>query len=323
VSTARRVWTFVVLQARAVPRLKSFGAVYIRTHFASLPTAAMARLLGIPVVLEVNGPHDDMFIAWPQLRVLGGLLTWAVRAQIRWADAVIAVTEGLRDWVRREVPGKGASVVPNGANTQLFRPDAVRPSSLPQDYVAFAGALARWQGIETMLAALDDRAWPESVSLAIAGSGELEGSVRRRSAEDRRLVYLGRIPYALVPGLLAGSLAGIVAKNALGGRESTGLAPLKMYEALACGVPAIVSDFPGQADLVREGGCGIVIPPESPADLAKAVAFLHDHPEKRLEMGKKGRALVESAHSWDARAAATAEVLERVLAKRGRRRRRT
>lgn len=63
-------------------------------------------------------------------------------------------------------------------------------------------------------------------------------------------------------------------QNNLGDRFSTGLSPLKMYETLACGVPIIVSDFPGQADLIRNGNCGLVIPPENEVSLAKAVSYL-------------------------------------------------
>ena len=48
--------------------------------------------------------------------------------------------------------------------------------------------------------------------------------------------------------------------------------PLKLFETLACGIPAIVSELPGQADLIREGRCGLVIPCNDPTALARAVA---------------------------------------------------
>ena len=54
--------------------------------------------------------------------------------------------------------------------------------------------------------------------------------------------------------------------------------PNAVGEALACGKPVIVTDYPGQADLVRSADCGIVIPPDDPEALAAAVAKLANSP---------------------------------------------
>jgi glycosyltransferase involved in cell wall biosynthesis len=318
-----RLSRFLTTQCLLARRMRSFGVIYVRLHFASLPTVWFARLFRVPVVVEVNGTHKDLFLAWPSAKRVGWLLRWAMRYQIRHAVAVIAVTPGLRDWATAEGATGPVHVIPNGANSELFCPGVPPFEDTPAPYVAFVGALAPWQGIDVMLRATHHPAWPDSTCLVVAGNGDLAPSIAQETERNTHVVYLGGVAYRAVPRLLANALAGVSVQTSPQGRADTGLYPLKVFEAMSCGIPVIVSDFPGQADLVREGGCGIVIPPESPADLAKAVAFLHDHPEKRLEMGKKGRALVESAHSWDARAAATAEVLERVLAKRGRRRRRT
>ena len=96
------------------------------------------------------------------------------------------------------------------------------------------------------------------------------------------VVYLGRVAYRDLPGIVARSLAGLCPMSNLGGRSETGLSPLKLYETLACAVPVVVTDFPGQADLVRECNCGLVIRPESPKALADAVAYLYHHPDKRV-----------------------------------------
>jgi glycosyltransferase involved in cell wall biosynthesis len=77
-------------------------------------------------------------------------------------------------------------------------------------------------------------------------------------------------------------------------------------------LPAIVTDLPGQADLVREGQCGLVIAPEAAA-LASAVAHLHRHPEEAKAMGERGANLVKSTHSWAARAAQIDAILTACL----------
>jgi glycosyltransferase involved in cell wall biosynthesis len=82
---------------------------------------------------------------------------------------------------------------------------------------------------------------------------------------------------------------------------------------MACGVPVVVADFRGQAELVRQTECGLVVPPDDPAALARAVAYLYERGEETREMGRRGRHAIETEHSWDHRAAATAAALRQLV----------
>ena len=167
-----------------------------------------------------------------------------------------------------------------------------------------------------MLAAIKDPAWPQEVKLVIVGDGVEKPKVQSAAADFSLLCYLGPQPYLRMPGIVAGSLAALVPTTDPMGRSQKGLAPLKFFESLACGVPVVVSDFPGMADLVREHGCGLVIPPNAPKALAEAVNYLFRHPEERLHMGMNGQALVVREHSWDRRAGDTADLLKEILQER-------
>ena len=166
-----RVLEFVRVQLALWGRKKT-DVLYVRLHFAGWPTALLARLRDIRVVQEVNGPYEDLFIAWPWTRRLAGLFCWLMRSQLRWADAVVAVTPQLAEWAKAQ-GARSVYVIPNGANTEMFRPDAEPDSALklPRTYVVFFGALAPWQGIDTMLAAVQDPSWPQEVQLVIVGDG--------------------------------------------------------------------------------------------------------------------------------------------------------
>jgi len=54
------------------------------------------------------------------------------------------------------------------------------------------------------------------------------------------------------------------------------------------------------ARLIADEGCSVVVPPESPAKLADAIAALAAHPVHRDELGARGRAFVEREYSWRA-----------------------
>jgi len=309
-----RLREFVATQRRLRTRSRDARAVYIRAHFASFPTAWWARRRSIPVVQEVNGPYEDLFIAWPATRRFAPLFVWLMRTQYRWADSLVTVTEELRVWLEDETGRDDVCVIPNGANTGLFTPEAETVRGLPERYVVFVGEMAAWQGIRVALEAVDEPTWPKGTHLVLVGDGASRELARQRASSDNRIHWLGRLPYRSIPGVLVGALAALAPMEDLGGRAATGLSPLKLYEALACGVPVVASDFPGQADLIRATGCGLVIAPGDPRALAEAVASLAANPSGAREMGLRGMREVRERHSWDARAAATADVVRQAIA---------
>lgn len=309
-----RLREFLIIQIRLwFKAFRKIDIVYIRSHYAAFPTSLIAKLLHITVVQEVNGPYEDLVIAWPWTRRFLPLFKRLLRIQLKWANAVIVVTPQLKEWVQAEVGHKYVKVIPNGANANLFYPQAITHHPLPNDYVVFFGALTLWQGLDTLLKAVGDHEWPEELHLVIVGDGVERVRVEEAVARNPKVIYLGRLPYREVPGIVAGSLAGLSPQNNQGERSSTGLFPLKLFETLACGIPIVTTDFPGQADLVREYECGVVIPHDDPSALAQAVSYLYKHPSERLKMGRRGRAVIEQEHSWDKRASDTDSVLLQVL----------
>lgn len=312
----RRLLAYVWLQAALAFRLPWADVVYVRAHPMALPAALLARLLGRVVVHEINGPHGELFVTYPWARRVGGILRRMQWTQLRHADGLVAVTEQLKARAAADFgPAIAVEVIPNGANTDLFHPGVPCALDLRRPYAVFFGGFARWQGIETLVAAAAHPAWPDEVRLVVVGDGQERATVECAAAENPRLTWLGRLEYAKVPGVVSGALCGLVPKNGRFDYTATGLNPLKVFETLAAGVPAVVTDFPGQADLVRDLGAGIVIPPDDPAALARAVAKLAADPAAADEMGRRGAAAVHAHHSWDARADATAAFIERLRRK--------
>jgi len=296
-------------------RFRPARFVYIRAHFLTLPTALLSKVAGSIVVQEVNGPTDDVFDAWPQLRPLSRLLSLVGSAQLRWADAVVVVTPGLEAYVRDHTGRRsGYHVIGNGADVDRFRP-AGAPHADTRRYVVFVGALASWQGIDTVLGAVRTSAWPPDVDVVIAGDGRERGQIETAAMANPLIRWLGTIPYFESPALIAGSIAALVPK-ADAPSSRYGLSPLKLYEAMACGVPVVVSDLPGLGDTVRVHECGLTFPAGDPDALARSVAQLAADPARAREMGSRGRAAALALYSWDARAGQTEQVLVRAARRR-------
>ena len=295
-----RVLDYGAVQLRLLVNLRRFDAIYVRAHFAALPISLVAALVRKPVVQEINGLPLDILVTYPRLQWLGRLMSLCYTMQMRFAARVIAVTEGLCGYARARSGHDRVSLVTNGANTSLFTPDGPRPAET-DSYIVFLGGLAAWHGIGTMVEAVRSSDWPQAVHLVIIGDGMERDSVKI-AADGQRIRWLGRLPQAEAAMWLRGAQAALSITQDTSGHLSTGVAPLKLFEAMASGTAVIVTDLPFQADLVRRVGAGVVIPMADPVALARAVANLVADPVAAKAMGLRGAAYVGTHGSWRARA---------------------
>jgi glycosyltransferase involved in cell wall biosynthesis len=300
----------VLLRARQ--QLGSVELLYVRAHPVALPLVRAARRRGVPVMLEVNGTSCDLVRAYPGARLVGGLLTGLDRSLVRAATHVVTVSDALARHLVSLAPGVPVVVIPNAADPAIFRPEATTALPLPRPYVAFCGALTEWQGVEVMLSATRSAAWPSDVSLVIAGDGPLAPRVAE-SARGRPVVaYLGVVPQREVGGILAGSLAGLSPNTR---RRHAGDA-VKLWEAVASGVPVVASDVEGQCKLVARDGLGLVYPAEDADALAQAVRRLARDAVLRSEIARRV-ADKAAANTWQARAASVERVAVELIAGHG------
>ncbi len=307
-----RVLEFARVQRRVLDAMDRYDVLYVRGHALAWWASEGARRRGVTVVQECNGIVDDFFIAWPSARLFAPLIRWLTYTQFRRADAVIAGSSGLAEWLLRET-GVVADIVPNGANTEIFNPDEEIPEGIvvPGRYAVFFGSFAPWQGISTSLEAVRRPEWPQDVSLLIVGQGTKRAEVEEAARTDSRVVYLGTLPYDQIAGVVAHALVSLVNKEADEFSEA-GISPLKLYESMASGTPVIATDgMPGLTEVVRDNRAGLIVPQRDPEALARAVAQLAGSPGLAAELGANGRRYAEAECSWYARSEDTARIIAR------------
>lgn len=296
----RQLYRYSRLQLALALRLRRGDIIYVRQHFASLPLVAFARLCAIPVVLELNGLPDDPAQSYPVLIRFQRMISSSYKYQFKFASHVFAVTEGLADFVRLQALTTQVSVTPNGADTDIFNADSKpRPiDAPPRKYVITYGDFAMWHNLNLIMEAARHPSWPQDVDVLIIGQGPAAKiPVVDRDLRDR-VTWLERRDQNRLSAYIVNALAGIVPIGGYDSRLKLGVFPLKLVEMLACGVPVIVTELPGQSELVRENRCGFVVPVDGIHELAEAVAQLVNSPETCAEMGHRGRQLVEEKLSW-------------------------
>ncbi len=128
-----------------------------------------------------------------------------------------------------------------------------------------------------------------------------------------KFIFTGGIPFEQVP-LYVNSSDVCVAPFKIYRNAKIGLSPLKIYEYLACGKPVVSSRIPN-IEFIEQQKAGILVEPENPEELAKAIIKLLENESLREEMGKNGRDLVVKYYSWEANARKVEDICENLINK--------
>jgi glycosyltransferase involved in cell wall biosynthesis len=309
----RRGWatTLAADGARLVLRQRSASAAYaalgarvdwVYERFALFQAlgAPFARR-GIPWILETNALLTDEARRERSSVVLHRTARQLERAAYQACSVLVTVSDALANRVVEAmgVPREKIVVVPNGVDVERFDPARVAARSLgPGFHIVFAGALAPWQGLDTLLRALVD---VPAVAI-IAGDGPARPGLEALASElglGARARFLGHVAPDDVPALLAGAQVCFVGHTDRGNSADTFRSPLKLYEYLAMGKPVISSAVPDAVAAIAEGKTGFLFEAGDVASLASAVRAAMAAPLD--SMGAAARRDAVMCHSWQAR----------------------
>ncbi len=211
-------------------------------------------------------------------------------------DAFICVHRGIADFLREEmgVPGERITTIPNGVDTELFKPGGKRDRR-----VIFVGRATAAKGFHTLM-----RAAPMIDAPVLAVTNKIKPAVA---------VEAGGLGIEIKRNLSHHELAPEVARSRLLVLPSWDEEqPLAVIEAMACGIPVVTTPV-GASDLIVDGRNGYVVPPDDPHALASAVNRILDDEETASRMGDSGRRLAERDHAWPGVIARVMDVYQRVL----------
>jgi glycosyltransferase involved in cell wall biosynthesis len=292
-------------------REHSVEAVLERYSLSSGPARRASARCGVPLVLEINAPLALEAFRYRGLRNLDEAL--ALEGDyVRGADAIVAVSPALADYVSTHDPGGPIEVVRNGVDGRFFRAQTPAALDAPAGSVCigFVGSMKPWHGISELIEAFAAvAATRPSAHLVLAGAGPEDSVLERatRLSDLRGRVHrLGPVPHDAVPGILAALSLAVAPYSPL---PDFYFSPLKVMEYMAAGLPVVFSAIGDLPQLLNGGG--IAYPPGDGRALAGAIGQLVDDPQLRRRMGARARSRCEVC-TWDRAAAKVTSLLQSV-----------
>lgn len=314
--------------------------VHSHTWYACLAGRLASQLHGIPHVITAHSLEP--FRPWKAEQLGGGykLSSWAEKDAYESADAIIAVSGGMKEDILTAYPALNASrvsVVHNGIDIDSFKapaPDASAWKVFERYHIdrseptlLFVGRITRQKGLPYLLEALEHIS-PDIQVVLCAGApdtkeiGEqVHAKVEQLNATRGNIVWIEEmLPHDQLTALEHGCDAFVCPSI----YEPLGIVNL---EAMACKLPVVASATGGIPEVVVDGETGVLVPldqlrdgtgtPLHPddfvRDLAQGIDSVFEDPAKAKRMGEAGFKRARDHFSWESIAVETMAVYESVV----------
>lgn len=276
--------------------VRGLSADVVHLHYPPPLTAYFATqaLLDAPTPVCMTY-HCDLFLAGAAGRALAAMYERAfLPPTLARVDRIVVHTQSYGT-TSAMLRGRPLTIIPSVVDLDRFRPgldasaERARLDLVGKRVVGFTGRLVPHKGVDVLLQAL--RELPQDVCLLVVGSGPRLFDLRalaRRVGIAERVRFCSGVSDEELPRYL--SLADVFAFPSQNRLEGFGLA---VAEAMATGLPVVVSDVPGVREVIEDGRQGLLVEPLLASDLARKVRTLLDDPAKARAMGDAGRRRAE------------------------------
>jgi len=294
------------LEVLRLIRRDGIDLVHSHGKGAGLYGRLAARRAGIPAIHTFHGIHHADYPAG-----LGRAYLGLERGLARITQAIVHVSESqaLEAAGLGLAPAERSHVIVNGidaarvAGAAMTR-EAARQALQLEPEALVIGTVARFdpvKALDTLLRAfaIVAAAQPDA-RMVLLGDGPEASRLRSLAAA------LGIESRVRFPGFIAGASRLLPAFDLYGSASRKEGLPLALLEAMACGLPVVATRVPGHMDVVEQGVTGLLVAPDDPYALGRALRDLMAEPAGRKAMGQGGRQRVQHRFAASRMAAETA-----------------
>ncbi len=276
-----------------------------------LPLGIVLRMMGYRVVYDVHEdvPRDILtkeYLAQPLRQVVSRVAEVVEWFGGRLLSGIVAATPVIA----RRFPARKTVCVQNFPILGELRPASGNEYLNRPSNVAYVGAIAEIRCSHEMVQSLADT----EATLLLGGKFSpptLETELQAMPSYDK-VRYFGFVDRTAMANILENSRAGLVLFKARPNYDES--QPNKLFEYMSAGIPVIASNFPAWERFVAEVDAGLMVDPDNPAEIGKAIAYILQNPARAKQMGENGRKAVEERFNWNTEGRVLVDFYRRMLA---------
>jgi len=296
-----RLSNYLSYLALALPKALTLPADVIITMtdppLACLIGALVAQCRRLPFIYNIRDLHPEMAIAAGLLSPCQWTESWdrLHRWAMQQADWVVVLGEDMRERVMAKgVPPQKIAIVRDGVPIPADLPPSDHPIAQQLrrgfPFVSMhAGNIGFYGAWETLIVAARE-VREDGIGLIFVGDGVCKETLCFLADGTLNVQFLPFRPPEEVPFVLvAPDLHIVTIKRGMEGL----VVPSKLYPVLAAGKPVLVvaPENSDPARVVQRAGCGLVVDPDDPTEVAKALRWARQNPEALKAMGQRARGI--------------------------------
>ncbi|MFA6973563.1 MAG: glycosyltransferase family 4 protein [Parcubacteria group bacterium] len=291
-------WKAYFFSRKLIKQAKIENKAYDLTHsFFTVPCGFVSMLLkfefGLPYIVSLRGSD----VPWYSERFtwIYYILKWPIVFIWKMSAAVIANSQMIKDLALRSNSKQEIGVIYNGINIEIFKPQE-NPGLRRNFTILCASRLSRRKGFNYVIAAFAEivKKYPDVRLLIAGGEGNAEDELKAQSKKlglEEKIQFTGFVTpntefvkyhhasdVFILPSLNEG-----MSNN--------------MLEAMASGMPIVMTPTGGADELIREGVNGYIVKFKNAADIAEKLEKLITDPAATKSMGAASRRIAEEM-SW-------------------------
>jgi glycosyltransferase involved in cell wall biosynthesis len=278
-----------------------YDFIYERYALNALAASWLHKLIGLPLILEVN---DATVIERSRPLVLKNMAARHEGIIFARARQLITITDTFKQLIldRYHLPEAKVLVLPNAidpAKFDLSREERLTRSQIgiPEDSIVLGcvGAFVLWHGLEFLIDSLGDIASENELFFLFIGDGPVKDdvlacAVRHKAltrvkftgflSADRVPFYLDLVDICVIPG------------------SNFHCSPMKLFEYMAMAKPVVLPKYQPLLDTITPGKEGLFFKPDDGVGLRREILKLVESVALRKDIGNKGFDTVSNNHTW-------------------------
>lgn len=266
------------------------------------PAILVCKIKRIPIIYDIIDFYaDTVFSSWP---VMYTFVSRIDKILMRFTDVIILPDKSRREQIGLFNTGNihFISNSPDERNYKSiigFPETAIKENNTKRLKIFFGGGIDSTRGIDYILSVVSKN---KSLFIKIMGPASSQYKDKLYNIYgnyENIFLKLEAVPHETIIQETINADVTVALYDPYKVINNRYASPNKLYEAMMCSKPIIVSDDTSMANIVRKENCGVVVKYGDEKELIKVLEKLRKNPQLRKRLGNNGRKAYEKKYRWE------------------------